>query len=136
MELKDIVGTHLDKYVKEGAKLLDRIPFLILLFNDIKSNGIDLKSNKEYVTEILKIKFASESLDRLYEVCLLRDILKATSLVESTEVITPVVEKMNTIEPVADDVQPDDVPAIDMEVYGSRVADIDHDFLKEIGWKE
>jgi hypothetical protein len=136
MEFKDILNKHLSLYVSSGASVIDRLSFLVNLFQDLKKNGLDLDDYKESVFNILKsVKFTNIALDTVYETCLLRDISKASDLTASIQVIkAEVPENTEPVDP--DEQQPDDVPEFDREAVKNRKADYDKEFLKTVGWVE
>jgi len=140
MDFKDIFNHHLKLYISSGAKVSERLGFLTLLLIELRKNGFDVEESRRAVCSNLKLSFTSELIDRVYELCFLRDIDKAIEMTVEEEVNIETVEDTqvvsNPIESDPDHAQPDDVPNVDREVYKNRKAVIDYEFLKSVGYEE
>lgn len=146
MEFKKILNRHLSAYVASGASLTSRIGFLVCLFMEMKESDLDLNDHKKDVLNSLKIKFFHKSLDDLYEICVLRDIEKAISLVgpssqKTNKTPDPVIEEKVEVKAVVNvDTDPDRdaiknrKEQVDFEFLLSLGTDLE--YLKSLGYKE
>jgi SAM-dependent MidA family methyltransferase len=135
MEFKAIFNRRLNDYVTSGASVVGRLNFLILLFQDMKINNLDIEEYKEIVIESLKVKFSNDLIDRIYEVIVLRDVDKAISLTKSIKT-DPKKEPLIEVSNEDTDHFPQDVPDVNKEVFKNRKIELDLEFLKSVGWVE
>jgi len=138
MEFKDVFNHHLSNYISSGASVSNRLNFLTLLFIDFRKNGFDIEESRRAVCSNLKLSFTNELIDQVYELSFLRDIDKAIALTAEDYQELPNSEEEEIVanpspELDPDHAQPDDVPNVDREVYKSRKAVIDYEFLKSLG---
>lgn len=124
MEFQEIFLSHLSRYITSNNIVINRLSFLISLFQELRSKNI--KEDKEMILSKLKVNFVSEDVSKVYEVCLLRDLEKAIQL---TSNIKPVEESVE--EPV-EEYQVDS----DREAIKNREVNFDLDFLKSVGYEE
>ena len=134
MTISEVIFKHLNLYLSQGARAIDRSMFLINLFNEIAQIGEDPIDHRQEIIDKLTIKFAIQEAEEIYMFCLIRDVSLALEL--ASEPIKSVVKVETAVDP--DEEFPEDVQMIkseDMEAIRNRVVKYDMEFLELIGCK-